>query len=196
MSEAHDLESKIAGEKIFQKQTKTFYTSRSVQYGTEIWDSLLNRDARCFKSTKANYSFKNSLQTDGVSVSLVLQRNDLVGKKYSTIQLHTEEKYLDDLTDADIEELNLKDRTLVGIDPNKYAPIVAVTEKSANELKEEGITINATTRPRKPSGRVIKNRRNHRTPKPEVQISEDVKLREKDKFKKFVYTQGERNYLS
>ena len=55
------------------------------------------------------------IETDGVSCSIVLIRNDLIGKRIPNNKIKNEEKYIDDLDDY----TKLQNKKIVAIDPGK-----------------------------------------------------------------------------
>ena len=100
---------------------------------SEIWGLFFNTNLKCF--TKSNYSFHHMIQTDGVSCSILFLRNDLVGKKLPKALKDSKEKYIDELTDNEYN--NLKTKKIVAYDPNKGDLIYCVNDdsKNAKELR-------------------------------------------------------------
>ncbi|KAL0225302.1 hypothetical protein RCL1_003214 [Eukaryota sp. TZLM3-RCL] len=190
------------------------YKGKYKEYGRLIWNSFIKLEgtsqekANCFKNTERHYQFKNSIVTDGYSCSVTLIRKDLVEKDYTATQLSHTEQYLEDLSEERIKELKLQEKRCVAIDPNAYTIVAAVSKKTQDELLEEGIIPDATTRPRKiidyisnpkrkpnsPTGK--KRNRSKKIPKLTFQHDPDqaVKIKRKDEWKKFTFSQGERNF--
>ena len=66
------------------------------------------------------------IETDGVSCSILMLRNDLIGKRIPNIKVGSNtEQYIDELTDY----TNIKNKKIVAIDPNK---IIKFIEYSIN----------------------------------------------------------------
>ena len=90
----------------------------------KIWEFFFRTERKMFKKT--NYSFHHMISTDGVGVSILFLREDLVGKRIPTMKVKdTREKYIDE-----IETKELQTKKIVGIDPNKGDLIYCVDECS------------------------------------------------------------------
>jgi hypothetical protein len=63
----------------------------------KIWEFFFRTERRCFK--KNEYTFHHMIETDGVSCSIVLIRNDLIGKRIPSSKNKNNEKYIDELDD-------------------------------------------------------------------------------------------------
>jgi hypothetical protein len=102
------------------------------KYENEIWEFFFRTERQCFKKPK--YTFHHMIETDGVSCSILMLRNDLIGKRIPNIKvgLNTEQ-YIDELTDY----TNIKNKKIVAIDPNKSDLIYCVDNdnKEANEFR-------------------------------------------------------------
>jgi hypothetical protein len=102
------------------------------KYENEIWKFFFRTERQSFKKPK--YTFHHMIETDGVSCSILMLRNDLIGKRIPNIKvgLNTEQ-YIDELTDY----TNIKDKKIIGIDPNKGDLIYCVDNdnKEANEFR-------------------------------------------------------------
>ena len=79
----------------------------------KIWEFFLRTERRCFK--KNEYTFHHMIETDGVSCSIVLIRNDLIGKRIPSSKNKNNEKYIDELDDYK----PLQNKKIVAIDPGK-----------------------------------------------------------------------------
>ena len=98
----------------------------------KIWKFFFRTEKQCFN--KNGYSFHHMIETDGVSCSVLLLREDLVGKKNITQpKKKNREKYIDDLDNYD----NLKGKKIVAIDPGKCDLIYCVDgdTKEANKFR-------------------------------------------------------------
>jgi len=87
----------------------------------EIWDFFFRTQRKCFK--RDGYSFHHMIETDGVSCSILLIRDDLIDKfskpKNTSI---SKEQYIDELSDY----TNLQNKKIVAIDPGKCDIIYCV----------------------------------------------------------------------
>ena len=98
----------------------------------KIWNFFFRTELKCFKKTE--YSFHHMLSTDGVSVSILLLRKDLVGKKLPMMKKKgNREIYIDEVTDT----TNLQTKKIVGIDSGKCDLIYCVDNacKEANVFR-------------------------------------------------------------
>ena len=99
----------------------------------EIWGFFFTTERKFFR--KKYYTFHHMVETDGVSVSLLLKRKDLVGKR----QLPTKEKgsssetYIDELNDYS----QVQNKKIVAIDPGKCDLIYCMdgSNKEANKFR-------------------------------------------------------------
>jgi len=102
------------------------------KYENEIWEFFFRTERQCFKKPK--YTFHHMIETDGVSCSILMLRNDLIGKRIPNIKVDSNtEQYIDELTDY----TNIKNKKIVSIDPNKADLIYCVDNdnKEANEFR-------------------------------------------------------------
>ena len=91
----------------------------------KIWNFFFRTELKCFKKTE--YSFHHMLSTDGVSVSILLIRKDLVGKKLPMMKKKSNhEIYIDEITDT----TSLQTKKIVGIDAGKCDLIYCVDDAS------------------------------------------------------------------
>ncbi len=80
-----------------------------------LWSTFFKVHKRCF--TSSTHTFDCMIETDGVGVSVLLRRNDLLGKRLgSPKKIKTGELYIDEIGGSDMTRF--KGRTLVAIDPN------------------------------------------------------------------------------
>lgn len=80
----------------------------------KIWKFFFRTERQCFK--KKHYTFHHMIETDGVSCSILLLRNDKIGKRIKMNKVPKAEQYIDELTKKEYKEL--KDKKIVAIDPN------------------------------------------------------------------------------
>ena len=98
----------------------------------QIWEFFFRTERQCFKKPK--YTFHHMIETDGVSCSILMLRNDLIGKRLplTKVSVNTEQ-YIDELTDY----TNIKNKKIVCIDPGKSDILYCVDNdnKDANEFR-------------------------------------------------------------
>ena len=102
------------------------------KYENKIWEFFFRTERQCFKKPK--YTFHHMIETDGVSCSILMLRNDLIGKRIPNIKVGSNsEEYIDELTDY----ANIKNKKIVAIDPNKSDILYCVDNdnKEANEFR-------------------------------------------------------------
>ena len=102
------------------------------KYENKIWEFFFRTERQCFKKPK--YTFHHMIETDGVSCSILMLRNDLIGKRIPNIKVGSNtEQYIDELTDY----ANIKKKKIVAIDPNKSDILYCVDNdnKNANEFR-------------------------------------------------------------
>jgi hypothetical protein len=98
----------------------------------KIWNFFFRTERKCFNKPK--YSFHHMIETDGVSCSILMLRNDMIGKRIpnAKVSLNTEQ-YIDELKDYS----SIKDKKIVAIDPGMSDIIYCVDNytKDANEFR-------------------------------------------------------------
>ncbi len=102
------------------------------KYEDKIWDFFFRTERQCFK--KSNYTFHHMIETDGISCSILLLRNDMIGKRIPNIKVGiNKELYIDELTDY----TNIKNKKIVAYDPNLSDLIYCVDNdnKEATEFR-------------------------------------------------------------
>jgi hypothetical protein len=102
------------------------------KHENKIWEFFFRTERQCFKKPK--YTFHHMIETDGVSCSILMLRNDLIGKRIPNIKVGSNaEQYIDELTDY----TNIKNKKLVCIDPGKSDILYCVDNdsKDANEFR-------------------------------------------------------------
>jgi len=91
----------------------------------KIWNFFFRKEKKVFRKT--GYSFHHMISTDGVGVSILFLRDDLVGKKLPIAKKGlSRELYIDELNDYS----GLQDKKIVGIDPGKEDLIYCVDDAS------------------------------------------------------------------
>ena len=111
-----------------EQGNKGDYTDKgnTKKHEDKLWKFFFRTERKLF--TKTGYSFHHMISTDGVGVSILFLRKDLVGifplpniKKNTLI-----EQYIDELNDY----TDLQDKKIVGIDPGKDDLIYCVNSAS------------------------------------------------------------------
>jgi hypothetical protein len=91
----------------------------------KIWQFFFRTERKLF--TKTGYSFHHMISTDGVGVSILFLRKDLVGNKIPNTKKNAfKELYIDELNDYSA----LQNKKIVGIDPGKEDLIYCVDDAS------------------------------------------------------------------
>ncbi|KAL0239977.1 hypothetical protein GEMRC1_010085 [Eukaryota sp. GEM-RC1] len=98
-----------------------------------------------------SYDFKyTSISSDGLSCSLLMMRKDLLDENGNTrenviaIDLASNERYIDSLGMTEIEELNLKSKRIVAVDPNQHDLMYCASLKTDEEEKCEKFEVDET----------------------------------------------------
>jgi len=102
------------------------------KYENEIWKFFFRTERQCFKKPK--YTFHHMIETNGVSCSILMLRNDLIGKRIPNIKVGSNaEQYIDELTNY----TNIKNKKLVCVDPGLSDILYCVDNdnKDANEFR-------------------------------------------------------------
>jgi len=116
-----------------QKQgnkTDYLFEGNLKKYENEIWEFFFRTERQCFKKPK--YTFHHMIETDGVSCSILLLRNDLISKRVPSIKIGTNtEQYIDELTDY----TNIKNKKIVAYDPG-VCDIIYCVDNDTKDAKE------------------------------------------------------------
>jgi hypothetical protein len=98
----------------------------------KIWKFFFRTEHKSFHKT--GFSFHHMVSTDGIGLSILLLRDDLVGKKLPMMKKGiSKELYIDELDDYS----TLRDKKIVGVDPGKEDLIYCVDDysKDANVFR-------------------------------------------------------------
>jgi hypothetical protein len=109
--------------------TKAFYKTKGELKKNEdkIWKFFFRTERKMFHKT--GFSFHHMVSTDGIGLSILFLRNDLVGKKLPMMKKGVNnELYIDELNDYS----HLQTKKIVGIDPGKDDLIYCVDNASKN----------------------------------------------------------------
>jgi len=100
------------------------------KYENEIWKFFFRTERQCFKKPK--YTFHHMIETDGVSCSILMLRNDLIGKRIPNAKLGSNaEQYIDELTDY----TKIKNKKIVAYDPG-LSDLIYCVDNDNKEAKE------------------------------------------------------------
>jgi hypothetical protein len=103
----------------------------------KIWKFFFRTERQCFN--KPLYTFHHMIETDGVSCSILMLRNDLIGKRIPLPKVGSNtEQYIDELPDY----TNIKNKKIVAIDPGK-SDILYCVNSDNKESKEFRYTQNS-----------------------------------------------------
>ena len=107
--------------------TKGFFKTKGELKKNEdkIWKFFFRTERKMFHKT--GFSFHHMVSTDGIGLSILFLRDDLVGKKLPMMKKGiSKELYIDELDDYS----NLQDKKVIGIDPGKEDLIYCVDDAS------------------------------------------------------------------
>jgi len=91
----------------------------------KIWNFFFRTEKKVFRKT--DFSFHHMISTDGVGVSILFIRADLVGKRLPSVKKGvSRELYIDELNDYS----TLQNKKIVGVDPGKEDLIYCVDDAS------------------------------------------------------------------
>jgi hypothetical protein len=110
-----------------EQGNKSFYKTEGNLKKNEdkIWKFFFRTEKKLFRKT--DYSFHHMISTDGVGVTVLLLRKDLVGKKLPIMKkTGTKEMYIDELIDT----THLQNKKIIGIDAGKCDLIYCVDDST------------------------------------------------------------------
>ena len=111
---------KEQGNKVFYKTEGNLKKNEN-----KIWEFFFRTERKCF--TKTDFSFHHMISTDGVGVSILFLRKDLIGKKLPMMKKKmSKELYIDELDDYS----ELQKKKIIGIDAGKCDLIYCVDGSS------------------------------------------------------------------
>ena len=123
----------------------------------KIWETFFKTKMKAFKTK--DYVFNHMIATDGISCSILLIRRDLLGQKPPKKKLVVKaEQYVDDL-DAE-EKTDLKQKSVVGIDPNMSDLVYCVNEDASKRYRYTQNQRRQETKMKKYQ-QIILNEKNH-----------------------------------
>ena len=107
--------------------TKGFFKTKGELKKNEdtIWKFFFRTERKSFH--KKGFSFHHMISTDGIGLSILFLREDLVGKKLPMMKKGiSKELYIDELDDYS----TLQNKTIIGVDPGKEDLIYCVDDDS------------------------------------------------------------------
>jgi transposase len=96
------------------------------RFEDKIWKFFFRTERKCF--TKKHYTFHHMIETDGIGCSILLLRNDLIGKRVNVKKGLSNEKYIDELDNYE----ELQNKKIVAIDPGLNSLIYCVDSDNKN----------------------------------------------------------------
>jgi hypothetical protein len=106
---------------------KSYYSNQgnTKKHEDKIWNFFFRTEKKVFRKT--GFSFHHMISTDGVGVSVLFIRDDLVGKRLPSAKKGiSRELYIDELNDYS----SLQNKKIVGVDPGKEDLIYCVDNAS------------------------------------------------------------------
>ena len=134
---------------ILMEKNKGMYRKdgNTIKLRDEIWKTFIKTNGSVFY--KKGYTFNNRISTDGIGCSILFVRDDLYdpfGKvKVKSIRKpkgFSNETYVDDI--SDVKKTQLKNKTLVGIDPGKEDLIFCTDGITKIIKKDNGKNVHKT----------------------------------------------------
>jgi hypothetical protein len=115
--------------------TQAYYTTQGnlVRHQRRIRNFFFKTHLKCFhvdENDKHGYTFDHMVETDGVSISILLVRKEFISKKVRKPKIGPPrpEQYIDELSDYS----NVADKKLVAIDPNMSDLLYCVDSPDAD----------------------------------------------------------------
>ncbi len=99
------------------------------RFEDKIWKFFFRTERKCF--TKKHYTFHHMIETDGIGCSILLLRNDLIGKRVNMKKNVSNEIYIDELKNYK----DLQNQKIVAIDPGINTLIYCVDSDNINANK-------------------------------------------------------------
>ena len=163
----------------------------------KIWEFFFRTERTLF--TKTGYSFHHMISTDGVGVSILFLRKDLVGNKIpNTKKNASKELYIDELTDY----TDLQNKKIVGVDPGKDDLIYCVdgASKDANIFRYSQNQRRNETKLKKYNNIIIAMKTNKIQGKTIIEYETELsnfnrKTLNLDRFKKYIQSKNRINYI-
>ena len=163
----------------------------------KIWNFFFRTERKLF--TKPDYSFHHMISTDGVGVSVLLLRKELVGKKLPMMKTKmSRELYIDELEDY----TELQNKKIVGIDPGKEDLIYCVdgASKEANHFRYSQNQRRKETKMKKYNNIILAMKSNKINEKTIIEYETELfsynrKTLNFDKFKEYLQAKNRINHI-
>ena len=163
----------------------------------KIWKFFFRTEKKVFHKT--DFSFHHMISTDGVGVSVLFLREDLVGKRLPSAKKGvSKELYIDELNDYSA----LRDKTIVGVDPGKEDLIYCVDDasKDANVFRYSQNQRRKETKMKKYNNIILGMKTNKIQGKSVIEYETDLSLYNRktlymDKFKTYVTEKNRINHI-
>ena len=186
---------------LFEKQhgSKALYKTNGNLKKNEdkIWKFFFRTERKLFMKT--DYSFHHMISTDGIGVSVLLLRKDLVGKKIPMMKTKlSRELYIDELDDY----TELQNKKIVGIDPGKEDLIYCVdgASKEANHFRYSQNQRRKETKMKKYNNIILAMKTNRINSKTIIEYETELssynrKTLHIDKFKQYLQAKNRINFI-
>jgi hypothetical protein len=163
----------------------------------KIWKFFFRTEKKVFR--KNDFSFHHMISTDGVGVSILFIRDDLVGKRLPNAKKGvSKELYIDELNDYSA----LRDKTIVGVDPGKEDLIYCVDDasKDANVFRYSQNQRRKETKMKKYNNIILGMKTNKIQGKSVVEYETELSLYNRktlciDKFKSYITEKNRINHM-
>ncbi len=163
----------------------------------KIWKFFFRTEKKVFH--KNDFSFHHMISTDGVGVSILFIRDDLVGKRLPNAKKGvSKELYIDELNDYS----SLQDKTIVGVDPGKEDLIYCVDDasKDANVFRYSQNQRRKETKMKKYNNIILGMKTNKIQGKSVIEYETELSLYNRktlcmDKFKSYITEKNRINHI-
>jgi hypothetical protein len=163
----------------------------------KIWKFFFRTEKKVFR--KNDFSFHHMISTDGVGVSILFIRDDLVGKRLPNAKKGvSKELYIDELNDYSA----LRDKTIVGVDPGKEDLIYCVDDasKDANVFRYSQNQRRKETKMKKYNNIILGMKTNKIQGKSVIEYETELSLYNRktlcmDKFKSYITEKNRINHI-
>ena len=163
----------------------------------KIWKFFFRTEKKVFHKT--DFSFHHMISTDGVGVSILFIRDDLVGKRLPNAKKGvSKELYIDELNDYSA----LRDKTIVGVDPGKEDLIYCVDDasKDANVFRYSQNQRRKETKMKKYNNIILGMKINKIQGKSVIEYETELSLYNRktlcmDKFKSYITEKNRINHI-
>jgi hypothetical protein len=163
----------------------------------KIWKFFFRTEKKVFHKT--DFSFHHMISTDGVGVSILFIRDDLVGKRLPSAKKGvSKELYIDELNDYS----GLQYKKIVGVDPGKEDLIYCVDDasKDANVFRYSQNQRRKETKMKKYNNIILGMKTNKIQGKSVIEYETDLSLYNRktlymDKFKAYVTEKNRINHI-